>query len=146
MGRSFKFRCKAPNARLGVIVTVSYNVVLFAATVRRIIILFGRNRVLILVCMVLLATGLTTGKTRKMQRVTTGIWGGVHFIIEVNDRSGSITYDCATGTITGPLTFARDGRFSWRGTFKRERPGPTRIDDAGNESPVIYAGTVVGNE
>ena len=107
---------------------------------------FARNRVLVLVVIVLLSTSFTGGKTRKMQRVTTGIWGGVHITIEVNDRSGSITYDCATGTITGPLTFERDGRFSWRGTFKRQRPGPTRIDDAGNESKAIYSGTVVGNE
>ncbi len=81
-----------------------------------------------------------------MQRVATGIWGGLHIVIDVNEQSGAITYDCASGTITGPLTFARDGRFSWRGTFKRQRPGPTRMDDAGNESLVIYSGTVVGNE
>ena len=107
---------------------------------------FGTNRVLVLVGIILLSTSLTTGKTRRMQRVTTGIWGGVHITIEVNDRSSSITYDCATGTITGPLTFEKNGRFSWRGTLKRQRPGPTRIDDAGNESPVIYSGTVVGND
>lgn len=81
-----------------------------------------------------------------MQRLTAGTWGGLHIIINVDQRSASISYDCATGAITGPLTIGRSGRFSWRGTFQREHPGPTRRDEAPNESSAVYSGTVVGDE
>jgi hypothetical protein len=81
-----------------------------------------------------------------MQRLSTGRWGGVHIVINVDASSASIEYDCATGSITGPLLIERNGRFSWRGTFHPEGPGPTRRDEGANESPVVYTGTVIGDE
>jgi len=107
---------------------------------------FGRNRVLLLVGIVLLSATLTEAKPRKMQRLSTGRWGGVHIVINVDGGSASIDYDCATGTITGPLLIERNGRFTWRGTFHTEGPGPIRIGAARNESPVVYTGTVIGDE
>jgi hypothetical protein len=70
----------------------------------------------------------------------------VHIIINVEAQSASISYDCASGTIAGPLTIERSGRFTWRGTFRAQRPGPTRIDVAPNDSPVVYTGTIIGDE
>jgi hypothetical protein len=107
---------------------------------------FGRNKFLLFVSIVLMSASIASSKPRKMQRLSTGQWGGVHININVEAGSASIDYDCATGTITGPLLIERNGRFTWRGTFHAERPGPIRRDDGANESPVVYTGTVIGDE
>lgn len=104
------------------------------------------KRLLAVASLLLLTTGVVTSKPRKMQRLTTGTWGGIHIIIDVKEPSASISYDCANGTITGPLTIARGGRFTWRGTFQGQHPGPIRNDEARNESAVVYSGTVVGDQ
>ncbi len=105
-----------------------------------------RKRLLAVITLILLTLGSGTSRPRRMQRLTTGTWGGMHIIINVEERSATITYDCATGAITGPLTIEKSGRFTWRGTFTRQHPGPIRIDVPSNESPVVYSGTVVGDE
>jgi len=56
-----------------------------------------------------------------------------------------VDYDCAHGKITGPLTIKRDGSFSWRGTFTPEHGGPVRSDEAANNQPAIYSGSISGN-
>jgi len=106
----------------------------------------GHNRFLLFVSIVLMSASIASSKPRKMQRLSTGRWGGVHIVINVDAGSASIDYDCATGTITGPLLIERNGRFTWRGTFRAEHPGPTRRDEGANESPVVYTGTVIGDE
>jgi hypothetical protein len=107
---------------------------------------FHQNMFLLLLSIVFLSASVTSSKPRKMQRLTTGRWGGVHIVINVEEQSASISYDCASGTIAGPLTIEKSGRFTWRGTFRTQRPGPTRRDEAANDSPVIYSGTIVGDE
>lgn len=104
------------------------------------------KRLLAVASLLLLTTGVMTSRPRKMQRLTTGTWGGIHIIIDVKERSASISYDCATGAITGPLTLERSGRFTWRGTFQGQHPGPTRMDEVRNESAVVYTGTVIRDE
>lgn len=103
-----------------------------------------RNRLLVLVSLVLLIGSLAAGRPRKMQRLQTGTWGGSHISIEVGPSSATINYDCANGTINGPLTIDSKGRFNWRGTHNRERPGPMRIDES-NSRPAIYSGQVKGD-
>jgi hypothetical protein len=80
-----------------------------------------------------------------MQRLSTGTWGGPHIRIAVEDSSATIDYDCANGTISGPLTYDRKGRFTWRGTHTQEHGGPIRIDEAGNGQRAIYTGSVKGD-
>jgi hypothetical protein len=80
-----------------------------------------------------------------MQRISTGSWGGPHIRIEVGPRSATIEYDCANGTIDGPLTFDSRGRFTWRGTHNREHAGPIRADEGSNGQPAVYTGTVKGD-
>jgi hypothetical protein len=104
-----------------------------------------RNRLLVLVSLVLLIGSLAAGRPRKMQRLQTGTWGGSHINIEVGQSSATINYDCANGTINGPLTIDSKGRFNWRGTHNRERPGPTRIDETSNGRPAIYSGQIKGD-
>ena len=87
-----------------------------------------RNRLLVLVSLVLLIGSLAAAKPRRMQRLQTGTWGGPHISVEVGASSATINYDCANGTINGPLTIDSKGRFNWRGTHNREHGGPIRMD------------------
>ena len=82
---------------------------------------------------------------RKVQRLSPGTWGGLHIRLDVDARSAAVDYDCATGTIAGPLTIDSRGRFNWRGTFHRERPGPVRADSPGTDRAATYSGSVKGD-
>ena len=101
-------------------------------------------RLLTGVALVLLVTSAAASRPRKMQRIPVGSWGGPHINIDVKSNSATVDYDCANGTITGPLTVDSKGRFTWKGTHEREGPGPTRMDRQPAKLPVIYTGTVKG--
>jgi len=105
----------------------------------------NRNRLLVVISLVLLTASLSPSRPRKMQRLSSGAWGGPHIRIEVGPRSASIEYDCANGTIEGPFTLDSNGRFSWRGTHNREHGGPIRDDEKANSHPAIYSGSVKGD-
>jgi hypothetical protein len=98
----------------------------------------------VIITLVLLITSAAVSKPRKMQRIHPGSWGGPHIRIEVGPRSAMIDYDCANGTIDGPLTIDSKGRFSWRGTHNREHGGPIRIDEP-NGRPASYSGSIKGD-
>lgn len=104
-----------------------------------------RIRFLIVVSLVLLVGSSVASRPRKMQRIPTGAWGGPHIRIDVEQRSATIEYDCANGTIDGPLTVDSRGRFTWRGAHNREHGGPIRIDEQANTQRVIYTGSVKGD-
>lgn len=82
---------------------------------------------------------------RKMQKLSNGTWGGLHIQFQVNNGSVAIEYDCAHGSIPGPLTFDRQGRFSWHGVYTRERGGPVRLHDKDNNQPATYSGSIKGD-
>jgi hypothetical protein len=104
-----------------------------------------RKRILVLVSLVLLIASLAAARPRKMQRIHTGTWGGSHIRIEVGPSSATIDYDCANGTINGPLTMDSKGHFTWRGSHNREHGGPIRIDEQSNGRPAIYSGWIKGD-
>lgn len=104
-----------------------------------------RNRLLVLVSLVLLIVPAAAARPRKMQRLQTGTWGGPHIRIEAASGSATIEYDCANGTIDGPLTFDRKGRFSWRGTHNQEHGGPMRMGEESNGRAAIYSGWIKGD-
>jgi hypothetical protein len=105
----------------------------------------NRIRLLVVVSFVLIIAASAASRPRKMQRMSTGSWGAPHIRIEVGPRSATIDYDCANGTIDGPLTLDSKGRFTWRGTHRRESPGPVRVESASDGQPVIYTGSVKGD-
>ena len=105
----------------------------------------NRNRLLVIISLVLLLVSSAASRPRKMQRLSTGTWGGAHIRIEVEPRSATIDYDCANGTIDGPFTIDSKGRFAWRGTFNREHGGPIRIDQKPNSRAAIYSGWIKGD-
>ena len=105
----------------------------------------NRNRVIVIVGLVLLIASSGASRPRKMQRLPTGTWGGSHIQMEVEARSATIEYDCANGKIDGPLSIDSKGRFTWRGVHNREHPGPIRDNETSNSRPAIYSGSITGN-
>jgi hypothetical protein len=99
-------------------------------------------RVLVLV-FVISCAGLSE---TEMQRIPIGAWGGDHIRLEVGEKSASVEYDCAHGTIEGPLTVDSNGRFSLRGTHTPERGGPIRADEQPRAQPARFVGSVSGNK
>ena len=92
--------------------------------------------------LVLLLASSAVAKPRRTQRLAPGTWGGLHIRLDVDARSAAVEYDCASGTIAGPLTIDSRGHFNWRGTFHRERPGPVRADSPGTDLAATYSGSV----
>ena len=106
--------------------------------------MFLKNRIKLLavVGFVLVIAASAASRPRKMQRIATGSWGAPHIRIDVGQGSATIDYDCANGTIDGPLTFDSKGRFTWRGTHRREGPGPIRVGHELKGSPALYTGSI----
>ena len=105
----------------------------------------NRNRMLVVGSLVLLLVSAAVARPRKTQRLRAETWGGQHIHIDVGEKSATIDYDCANGAIEGPLTIDSKGRFSWRGTFSREHPGPIRVDEKPNSRAAIYSGSINGD-
>lgn len=80
-----------------------------------------------------------------MRRIPTGTWGGQHINMKVGAKSATIEYDCASGTIRGPLVVDSDGNFNLRGTHRMQRGGPVRADAIPNDRPATYTGSIKGN-
>ncbi len=80
----------------------------------------------------------------QTQRVPTGTWGGDHIRLEVTETGAQIEYDCAHGTIEGPMRLDREGRFDLKGAHIRERPGPILLGEAPDSHPARYTGSIKG--
>jgi hypothetical protein len=107
---------------------------------------FGiQNKLFVAGSLILLLYASITFGARKMQRLNNGIWGGKHIQFEVSDDSVNIEYDCAHGSIEGPLTFDRQGRFSWRGNYAREHGGPVRLHEEVDNQAATYSGSIKGD-
>src|SRR5260370_15480914 len=98
-------------------------------------------RLLIVGGLVLLLVAPTPGKRRK-QRIASGSWGGQHIRMDVGANSATIEYDCANGSITGPLSLASNRHFTWHGTHVMEHGGPVRSDETANQHPASYSGWI----
>lgn len=77
---------------------------------------------------------------KKMQ----GEWGGQGISMEVTDTGATLGFDCATGSITEAIVPDSAGKFSVKGVFARQHPGPTREDDVNEGQPANYAGVIEG--
>jgi hypothetical protein len=104
----------------------------------------SKNGIAVLLVGLLLLISVTA-ETRKMRRIPTGTWGGPHINMKVGAKSASIEYDCATGTIRGPLVVDSEGNFTLRGTHRMQRGGPVRADETPNDHPATYTGSIKGN-
>src|SRR4030095_14118239 len=104
-----------------------------------------RNKLLVVVGLVLLTAFAVASRPRKTLRVPTGSWGGTHIQMDITQNSATIDYDCASGTIDVPLTTDSRGRFNWRGTHKHEAGGPIRLGRLPKGLPAIFTGSVKGD-
>ena len=86
------------------------------------------------------------GKPRKMQNIPAGTWGGPSIRIQINGDTATVEYDCANGTIKGPLKFDRNGKFSLMGTHVREHGGPIRENEVRSSQPARFTGWTDGKK
>ena len=74
----------------------------------------------------------------------TGDWGGRHVHLRMTATGGALVYDCAAGTIDGPLRLDADGAFSAVGTHTPGWGGPEIEGQVLPTYRVRYAGVVRG--
>lgn len=87
---------------------------------------------------------VTLAAAKRPRSIATGSWGGQHIQMNVQNSSATIEYDCANGTIDGPLKVDRRGRFSLLGKHVREHGGPIRIGEDQSGVPARYTGWTDG--
>ena len=95
-------------------------------------------RLLPLTLFVLLGADSCPGTTPD--QLPNGSWGGQHIGMTVTDTGAVIQYDCATGTITQPLSLDPGGSFTWRGVHYPGHGGPVRIGEVPVGHPATYTG------
>jgi hypothetical protein len=83
-----------------------------------------------------------SARPKKMQRISNGSWGGQHIHIDVDSKSATLAFDCAHGTIEGPLMADSKGRFSWKGTYSPEHGGPVRNEENDTGQAAVYTGSI----
>ena len=99
---------------------------------------------------VILSAGLMIGVcvtlaiAEKTRSIANGSWGGTHIQMHVANGSANIEYDCANGTIKGPLRVDSRGRFSLLGKHVRERGGPVQLGENDDGAPARYTGWTDG--
>ncbi len=75
----------------------------------------------------------------------TGAWGGVHLQAQLTDSGGTLEYDCASGTISGPLVPDERGHVSAVGIHSPGHGGPTMQGEVPPKLPARYDGLVSGD-
>lgn len=80
------------------------------------------------------------------QQKISGLWGGQGISMEATDSGATLDFDCASGAITEPIVADSAGKFSAKGRFARQRPGPTREDENTEGAPATYSGVVDGEK
>jgi hypothetical protein len=88
---------------------------------------------------------MSDGNKGAAGKLAAGTWGGQHIRLSVRADGAEVEFDCASGTLAGPLTLSADGRFDARGTFMREG-GPTRIDANRTGQAARFEGHVSGRQ
>ena len=74
-----------------------------------------------------------------------GAWGGIHAGLTLTAEGGTISYDCAHGTLEAPVRRDREGRFEVIGLHVREHGGPVREGEVLDSEPARYFGHVTGD-
>jgi hypothetical protein len=100
----------------------------------------------VVTCLVGGLTASSLARPKKVKYIPDGTWGTLHMRIQVENGAARIEYDCAHGTINGPLKVDSKGRFNLLGTHVRERPGPVRIDQTPEDRPARYTGWTDGRK
>lgn len=80
------------------------------------------------------------------QKKLNGEWGGQGVSMVVTDSGATLDFDCASGSITERIVPDSSGKFSARGLFARQRPGPTREGEENDGQPATYSGVIEGDK
>jgi hypothetical protein len=80
----------------------------------------------------------------ESRRVPTGVWGGAHIRMVVNNEGARLEYDCASGAIDEPIVLDRTGRFNVTGSHTSEHGGPRREGQSA-VARARYTGRIRGN-
>jgi hypothetical protein len=78
--------------------------------------------------------------------LVTGEWGGTHVALRLRPDGGTIEYDCAHGTLGGPLLTDANGAFRVAGTHVREHGGPARMGEVLPHETAVYQGWIRGGQ
>lgn len=78
-------------------------------------------------------------------RSLAGNWGGQHVGLVMGEANGRLDYDCAAGTIDGPMTADAAGRFAAPGTHTPGQGGPDRIGFTPPSYPARFSGNARGD-
>lgn len=68
-----------------------------------------------------------------------GIWGGPHAGADFQGGFADIQFDCASGTIDGPIS-SHEGPFSVKGTYREGTPGPVKVGQFFRSQEAQYSG------
>lgn len=71
-----------------------------------------------------------------------GTWGGPHAAITFEGGLGNVEFDCASGTIDGPVYPAKDGTFTAKGSVRTGTGGPVRVGQIFKSQRASYSGQV----
>ena len=93
---------------------------------------------------VVLAACQTAGSAAPETGPITGSWGGTHVSLVLGAEGGVLEYDCASGSIDGPLRTDANGRFAAGGWHSPGHGGPQREGDEPLRLPAHYSGEVRG--
>ncbi|HET9427762.1 MAG TPA: hypothetical protein VFO69_05325 [Allosphingosinicella sp.] len=74
----------------------------------------------------------------------TGEWGGRHVGLSLTSSGGTLEYDCASGTITGPLIPTSSGSFAAEGVHAPAAGGPEIEGQVLPRHAVRYTGRIRG--
>ena len=92
----------------------------------------------------MIGTFVTLVPAKKPRSIASGQWGGPHIQMQVANGSATIEYDCANGSIDGPLKLDSRGRFSLSGKHFREHGGPIRMGEEKKGVTARYTGRIDG--
>ena len=88
--------------------------------------------------------GCGSSPTASSPMVLSGVWGGEHVTLTVDDTRSHLEFDCAHGDILSAFKPGADRTFAVSGTFVREHGGPIREDEKADVRPAMYTGSVTG--
>ena len=71
-----------------------------------------------------------------------GVWGGHHAAIAFQGGLADVQFDCASGTVDDPITPAKDGSFSAKGTYRTGAAGPVKVGQFFKSQGAVYSGQI----
>ena len=93
----------------------------------------------------LLSVVSTVAQQGGQTPLSPGVWGSNRARMEITQDGATIQFECAQGTINGAIRPDANGKFTATGTYSPEKGGPVSRDNAPEQRPATYEGTIVGD-